>query len=54
MYVFHRDQYIAQSYSIAEFIFVLLFPLVNRMASFYRLILDMLVCYVVLNIFEYW
>ena len=57
MYVFHRNQHIVQSYSNAEFFFVLLFPLVDRMASFYGLIIDKLVCWfadVVFNTFEYW
>ena len=45
MYLFHRGQHMALSYSNAELFFVLLFPLVDRLASFYRLILDTLVCW---------
>ena len=43
MYVFHRDQHMVQSYSNVEFFLVLVFPLVDKVASFYRLILDTLV-----------
>ena len=45
MYVFHSDQHMVQSYSKADFYFVLLFPLVDKIASFFCLILDMLVCW---------
>ena len=47
MYLFHRGQHMALSYSNAELFFGLLFPLVDRLASFYRLILDTLVCWCV-------
>ena len=45
MYLFHRGQHMALSYSNTELFLVLLFPLVDRLASFYRLILDSLVCW---------
>ena len=47
MYIFHRDQHMVQIIRTqsTEFFFVLLRPLVDRMANFYRLILDTLVCW---------
>ena len=51
MYLFHRGQHVTLSYLNAEFFLVLLFPLVDRLASFYRLILDTLVCWCCVCVF---